>query len=96
MSHLSPVHVFTGPTLTAEQVHSVRPDAHVHEPVRHGDLIALDAPAGAVVVIVDGLYHQQVSVRHKEILEPDRPRRARGRLLQHGRAARRRACTRWA
>lgn len=65
----APVHVFTGPTLTAEQVHSVLPDAHVHAPVRHGDLIALDAPAGAVVVIIDGLYHQQVSVRHKEILE---------------------------
>lgn len=63
------VHVFTGPTLTAEEVVAILPDAVVRPPVAHGDLMRGDLRRGDAVVIIDGFYHQQAPVRHKEILE---------------------------
>lgn len=62
------VHVFVGPTLTDDEVRTIRPDAVVHPPVEHGDLLALPASSGDVVVIIDGYYHQRAPVRHKEVL----------------------------
>jgi len=62
------VHVYTGPTLSAEDVIAVMPDAVVLPPVAAGDLLRLDARAGDVVVIVDGYFQQAQAVRHKEIL----------------------------
>jgi hypothetical protein len=62
------VHVFVGPTLSARRVLAITPTAVLHPPVAHGDLLRLGARAGDVVVVVDGVYHQSASVRHKEIL----------------------------
>lgn len=62
------VHVFCGPTVTEEEVLDVRPDAVVHPPVAHGDLLRLELRPGDVVVVIDGYYHQAAPVRHKEIL----------------------------
>lgn len=62
------IHVFVGPTLSAEQVLAIHGDAHLLPPVVHGDLLRLDAGANDVVVIIDGGYHHCASVRHKEIL----------------------------
>ena len=62
------VHIFAGPTLSAQDALAVIPGALVHPPVAHGDLLTLDARPGDVVVIVDGYYHQRAPVRHKELL----------------------------
>ncbi|MFF0142959.1 TfuA-like protein [Streptomyces sp. NPDC005227] len=62
------VHVFSGPTVPAARVREVLPAAVTHPPVRHGDLMRLDAGPGDTVLIVDGLWHQSAPVRHKEIL----------------------------
>jgi hypothetical protein len=63
------VHVFHGPTIGATAVRGILPNARLHPPVRHGDLLRLAAVPGDVVVIIDGLFHHVASVRHKEILE---------------------------
>lgn len=63
------LHVFTGPTLDVDTVRSMRPDAHVHPPVAHGDLLKLDVEPEDTVLIIDGYYHQSAPVRHKEILQ---------------------------
>lgn len=63
-----PVHVYVGPTLPEEQVRRLRPDAVLHPPVAHGDLLRAGFGPGDVVVVVDGLFHHAASVRHKEIL----------------------------
>jgi hypothetical protein len=63
------VHVYCGPTITAAEVLGVIPDADVHPPVRHGDLLRLDAGPGDTVVIIDGVFHNAPAVRHKEILD---------------------------
>jgi hypothetical protein len=60
--------VFTGPTLAPEAVSAVVPQARVLPPVRHGDLLRLDVGAGDTVLIIDGLFLQTASVRHREIL----------------------------
>ncbi|NGO40663.1 TfuA-like protein [Streptomyces ureilyticus] len=62
------LHVFSGPTLPADRVRAIVPAAVCHPPVRHGDLLALGACEGDVVLIIDGLWHQSAPVRHKEIL----------------------------
>lgn len=62
------VHVFCGPTITADEVVLIVPHAQVHPPVRHGDLLRLDLGPGDTVVVIDGLFHQIAPVRHKEIL----------------------------
>ncbi|MFC8246924.1 TfuA-like protein [Streptomyces chartreusis] len=62
-------HVFIGPTLSAHEARAAVPEAVVHGPVRHGDLLALDAEAGDAVVIIDGVFHQTAPVRHKEITD---------------------------
>ncbi|MCI0685908.1 MAG: hypothetical protein L0Y54_01520, partial [Sporichthyaceae bacterium] len=63
------VHVFAGPTITADRIRRIVPTAVVHPPIRHGDLLRLAPAAGDTVVIIDGLWHQVAPVRHKEILD---------------------------
>jgi hypothetical protein len=60
--------VFAGPTLPAGQVRALLPGATVLPPVRHGDLLGLDLAAGDRVLIIDGVFWQTASVRHREIL----------------------------
>ncbi|SDE51965.1 TfuA-like protein [Glycomyces harbinensis] len=61
-------HVFCGPTLSPAEVRAALPEAVVHPPIRHGDALRLDAGHGDLVLIIDGVFHQSASVRHKEIL----------------------------
>jgi hypothetical protein len=68
------LHVFCGPTIGRRDVELAAPTAVVHPPARHGDLYSLNAVAGDVVLIIDGLFHQSAPLRHKEILD----------LLAHG------------
>ncbi len=60
--------VFAGPTLPAAEVTALLPGARVLPPVRHGDLLGLDLTAGDRVLIIDGVFCQAASVRHREIL----------------------------
>jgi len=62
------VHVFCGPTLGPAEVRAALPEAVLHPPIRHGDALRLDAGPGDLVLIIDGVFHQSASVRHKEIL----------------------------
>ncbi|HMH90647.1 MAG TPA: TfuA-like protein [Streptosporangiaceae bacterium] len=60
--------VFTGPTLPPAQAAALLPGAQILPPVRHGDLLRLDPGAGDLVLIIDGLFLQAASVRHREIM----------------------------
>ncbi|NUR26787.1 MAG: hypothetical protein HOV83_13255, partial [Catenulispora sp.] len=60
--------VFVGPSLPAEQVVALLPHARILPPVKHGDLLRLDPAPGDRVLIIDGLFLQTASVRHREIL----------------------------
>ena len=62
------VHVFAGPTVSNDQVSAIIPQAIIHPPIRHGDLLRSKFTDVDTLVIVDGLYHHQAAVRHKEIL----------------------------
>lgn len=62
------LHVYCGTTISAAEAAGIVPQAVIHPPVRHGDLLSLDRAAGLTVVIIDGLFHQVPAVRHKEIL----------------------------
>lgn len=66
---MSRILVFSGPTLTEEQIHEIVPRAEVYPPVAAGELLRLTLNAGDVVAIIDGYYFQAASVRHKEILD---------------------------
>lgn len=60
--------VFVGPSLPRAEVAALLPDARILPPVRHGDLLRLDVDAGDTVLIIDGLFLQTASVRHREIM----------------------------
>ncbi|MCJ0868089.1 TfuA-like protein [Streptomyces sp. AP-93] len=62
------VHVFTGPTIPADDVHHLLPDAVCHPPVSHGDLLRLGLARTDIALIIDGLWHQTAPIRHKELL----------------------------
>lgn len=62
------LHVFVGPTIDAGTVSSALPEARIHPPVRHGDLLSLSARPGDRVAIVDGIFFRTGAIRHKEIL----------------------------
>ncbi|MET7695135.1 TfuA-like protein [Streptomyces sp. NPDC005483] len=61
-------HVYVGPTLARTEPVLSEPGVRVLPPVRHGDLFDADVRQGDTVVIIDGVYHQAPSLRHKEIL----------------------------
>ncbi|MEU8276711.1 TfuA-like protein [Microbispora bryophytorum] len=60
--------VFTGPTISGDEVLSVLPQARVRPPVARGDLLAETWSADDTAVIIDGYYRERLSVGHKEIL----------------------------
>ncbi|MBQ1065790.1 TfuA-like protein [Micromonospora chalcea] len=61
--------VFIGPSLPADEVGRLLPDAVVLPPVAHGDLLRLDVGPGDRVLVVDGFFLQHPPVRHREILD---------------------------
>ncbi|MFI0923363.1 TfuA-like protein [Streptomyces sp. NPDC021012] len=62
---MTQLYLFLGPTLPAFDGPA---DIRVLPPIVAGDLLRLPLREGDVVGIVDGYFHQQLSVRHKEIL----------------------------
>lgn len=65
----SDVYVFCGPTISSTEVATIVAGAKIRPPVKHGDLLRLDCSAGDVIIIIDGVFFQTASVRHKEILD---------------------------
>ncbi|MFD4560522.1 TfuA-like protein [Streptomyces sp. NPDC058469] len=61
-------HVFAGPTITPARIRAILPEAVLHLPIRHGDVLRLGLTAEDRILIIDGLWHQSLPVRHKEIL----------------------------
>ena len=62
-------HVFLGPSLDRQLAGVLLPGAVLHPPVAHLDLLRLPVSAGDRVVLLDGVFQQCASVRHKEILD---------------------------
>ncbi|WP_061300624.1 TfuA-like protein [Herbidospora cretacea] len=60
--------VYTGPTLSADDVHAVLPEAVVVPPAARGDLLKEEWSRDDTAVIIDGYYRERLSVGHKEIL----------------------------
>jgi len=60
--------IFVGPTLSADEIQAILPNAEIFPPVEAGDLLRLSLESGDIVAIIDGYYFQRASVRHKEIL----------------------------
>jgi hypothetical protein len=61
--------VFLGPSLPAEEALAILPDAQVMPPAGQGDVYrALANASPDAIGIVDGVFHQQPSVWHREIL----------------------------
>lgn len=65
---MSRILIFSGSTLSAEQIKALIPAAEVRPPIAAGDLLQADLAPGDLVAIIDGFYFQSSPVRHKEIL----------------------------
>lgn len=60
--------VFRGPTVTADEVHAVVPDARCLPPAGQGDLHRAVLAGATVVALIDGTFERGPAVWHKEIL----------------------------
>ncbi|MDP7726333.1 TfuA-like protein [Mycobacterium sp. TY814] len=60
--------VTAGPTIATEDIHAVIPHAEVVPPISFGDALRYGLAPGDTLLIVDGLFFQSASVRHKELL----------------------------
>jgi hypothetical protein len=60
--------VTAGPTIGIEDIHAVIPHAEVVPPISFGDALRYGLRPGDTLLIVDGLFFQSASVRHKELL----------------------------
>ena len=60
--------VFAGPTITAEDVRAILPDAEVLPPVAQGDVYRAARLRPRAMGIVDGVFDRVPAVWHKEIL----------------------------
>lgn len=60
--------VTAGPTIGAADIHAVIPHAEVVPPISFGDALRYGLRSGDTLLIVDGLFFQSASVRHKELL----------------------------
>lgn len=60
--------VTAGPTISADDIHAVVPNAEVVAPIAFGQAFGYGLRPGDTLLIVDGLFFQHASVRHKELL----------------------------
>jgi hypothetical protein len=60
--------VYAGPTISADAIHAVLPQARVLPPLGRGDLLEGHCTRGDTAVIIDGYFRERRSVMHKEIL----------------------------
>lgn len=62
------IHIFTGPTMSADIILQELPGATVWPPVAEGDIYRLALQKPAIIGIIDGYFGNLPSVWHKEIL----------------------------
>ncbi len=60
--------VTAGPTIGVDDIRAVVPNAEVVQPISFGDALRYGLRPGDTLLIVDGLFFQHPSVRHKELL----------------------------
>jgi hypothetical protein len=60
--------VTAGPTISADDIGALVPNAEVVPPISFGDALRYGLRPGDTLLIVDGLFFQHPSVRHKELL----------------------------
>ena len=65
------IHIYLGPTITAQKAKEYLPCASFHEPIKAGDIHSLlndshNSPPD-IIHIIDGYYYSVPSIRHKEI-----------------------------
>lgn len=60
--------VTAGPTIGVEDIRAVVPDAEVAPPISFGQAFGYGLQPGDTLLIIDGLFFQHPSVRHKELL----------------------------
>lgn len=61
--------VFTGPTLDADEVTRILPNAIVLPPIAATDLWPLELMAADTLAVIDGFFMQRRAIRHKELVE---------------------------
>ncbi len=59
--------VFTGPSLHPDEASEIL-DADYRHPVKRGDIIAALKDKPDIIAIIDGVFHKQPAVSHREIL----------------------------
>jgi hypothetical protein len=60
--------VFLGPSMPIQEARSILPDAIFHPPAAQGDLLAaVDQDRAQIVGLIDGTFHQNLSVWHSEV-----------------------------
>lgn len=60
--------VFTGPSLSIEEASQIL-EANYRAPIKRGDILEAIKDSPEVIGIIDGVFHQQPAVSHREILE---------------------------
>jgi TfuA protein len=60
--------VFTGPSLSIEEASQIL-EADYRAPIKRGDILEAIKDSPEVIGIIDGVFHQQPAVSHREILE---------------------------
>lgn len=60
--------VFTGPSLHPREAKKLL-RAEYHPPVRRGDILNVIRKPANIIVIIDGVFHHEPAVAHKEIIE---------------------------
>ncbi len=65
MSHGRRPIIFAGPSIGSDRIRRIVPDVDLRPPVRRGDLD--DIGGGAIVGIIDGLFHQNLAVSPGEV-----------------------------
>ncbi|UTV30672.1 TfuA-like protein [Photobacterium atrarenae] len=60
--------IFAGPSISAEQITAILPDADVRPPAKQGDIYLATQDKPQVIALIDGFFERIPAVWHKEIL----------------------------
>ncbi|MDP3622934.1 MAG: TfuA-related McrA-glycine thioamidation protein [Methanobacteriaceae archaeon] len=60
--------IFTGPSISIKEASEIL-EAEYRYPIKRGDILEAIAESPDVIGIIDGVFHQQPAVSHREILE---------------------------
>lgn len=62
------ISIFLGPSLSIAEAQAILPNASFHPPAEQGDLLAaVDIGGAEIIGLIDGTFHQNLSVWHNEI-----------------------------